>query len=109
MVGGSLTADTPSVQTPLLRLAVSIPVLCVALFGARVANASPGLPPVAADSAPVDTTRHPGVADTVTMLPPVRVDSDRPKAPDRESATTVRLERSRLVRFQPSTTADALL
>jgi hemoglobin/transferrin/lactoferrin receptor protein len=109
MVGGSLTSDTSSVQTPLLRLAVSIPVLCVALFGARVVDASPGLPPVAADSAPVDTTRHPGVADTVTMLPPVRVDSDRTKGPDRESATTVRLDRSRLVRFQPSTTAEALL
>jgi len=36
MVCAAPTPDTPSVQPPLLRLAVSIPVLCVALFGARV-------------------------------------------------------------------------
>jgi len=109
MVCAAPTPDTPSVQPPLLRLAVSIPVLCVALFGARVVDASPGLPPVAADSAGADSTRHRGVADTVTVLPPVHVDSDRPQGGEREAATTVRLERAKLARFQPSTTADALL
>jgi len=87
---------------------VSIPATCAALLGARVGNASPGLPPVAADSAKVET-RRPGVADTVTALPPVRVDAERQPPTTRESATTVRLERSGLARFQPSTTADALL
>src|SRR5205823_7555786 len=37
------------------------------------------------------------------------VDSDRPQGGEREAATTVRLERAKLARFQPSTTADALL
>jgi hemoglobin/transferrin/lactoferrin receptor protein len=50
-----------------------------------------------------------GVADTVSVLPPVRVDADRSPLPERSSATTVRLSRASLVRFQPSTTADALL
>jgi hemoglobin/transferrin/lactoferrin receptor protein len=59
--------------------------------------------------APADTTRKLGMADTVTVLPTVRVDADRKPASDRASATTVRMERASLVRFQPSTTADALL
>ena len=83
--------------------------MCAALVGARVGKASPGLPPVAADSAGIDSTLRLGVADTVTTLPPVRVDADRPPGTTREAATTVRFERSKLVRFQPSTTADALL
>jgi outer membrane cobalamin receptor len=50
-----------------------------------------------------------GMADTVTILPPVRVDADRLDPDDRPSATNVRMDRSQLARFQPSTTADALL
>src|SRR5262245_3355901 len=42
-----------------------------------------------------------GVADTVSVLPPVRVDADRSPLPERASATTVRLSRASLVRFQP--------
>jgi len=59
-----------------------------------------------------DSTAAPrklGVADTVSVLPPVRVDADRSPLPERSSATTVRLSRASLVRFLPSTTADALL
>jgi len=98
-------------------------IIAAALFGAKVVHASPGLPLVAADSAgadstrpasaPVptttDTTRHLGVADTVTFLPPVRVDADRAAESARSSATTVRLDRARIARFQPATVSDALL
>ncbi len=68
-------------------------------------------PPVASppESTRADSTATLGVADTVTVLAPVRVDADRPGHPERASATTARLERSDLVRFQPSTAGDALL
>ncbi len=56
-----------------------------------------------------DSTRKLGMADTVTMLKPLIVDADRSLTPGRASATTVRMDRASLVRFQPSTTADALL
>ena len=98
-------------------------------MGANSAFASPALRSVAADSAradsaqedsaqaasaqvertAADSTRRLGMADTVTVLPPVHVDADHARTPDRVSATTVRLDRAALVRFQPSTTADALL
>ena len=111
-------------RTSHLRLAACTPaILAAALFGAKVVYASPGLPLVAADSAeadsarpvaePVrtnaDTTRHLGVADTVTALPPVHVDSDRATQSTRSSATTVHLDRAKIVRFQPATVSDALL
>ena len=111
-------------RTPLLRLAVFAPAIVVtALFGAKVVFASPGLTLVAADSAgadttqpapapavtPVDSTRHLGVADTVTALPPVHVDADRTQQSDRSAATTVRLDRGKIARFQPATVSDALL
>jgi len=101
---------------------VCIPaILAAALSGAKVVHASPGLALVAADSAgadstrpvPVstqaDTTRHLGVADTVTTLPPVRVDSDRAPQSTRSSATSVHLDRAKIARFQPATVSDALL
>jgi outer membrane receptor for ferrienterochelin and colicins len=49
-----------------------------------------------------------GVADTVTMLPPVHVRQTRSSGAERSTATTVRLERSGVVRFQPSNVNDAL-
>jgi hemoglobin/transferrin/lactoferrin receptor protein len=58
---------------------------------------------------PVDSTRHAGVADTVTALPPVREDADRAPQSTRSSATTVHLDRAKVVRFQPATVSDALL
>lgn len=64
--------------------------------------------PVHAQSTPEESPRK-GVADTVTVLPTVRVDSDRSKLPERASSTTVRLERGKLARFLPMTTADAML
>ena len=111
-----------------------VPALAAAaLFGAKVVQASPGLPLVAADSAgadtsrpapPVtppdttrpapalaspDTTRRLGVADTVTIIPPVHVEADRTQQSTRSSATTVRIDRAQIVRFQPATVSDALL
>ena len=97
--------------------AVIVPVLAV-LLGANWAFASPALPSGAdsaqagsarAEGTSADSTRKLGVADTVTVLPPVHVDAEHAQAPDRASATTVRMDRAALVRFQPSTTADALL
>jgi hemoglobin/transferrin/lactoferrin receptor protein len=115
-------------------LAVLIPAFAAALFGAKVVNASPGLPLVAADSAGADTTRPAqvpavspvdstrqvstpdtvtthrlGVADTITTLPPVHVEGDRENPNARSSATSVHLDRGTIARFQPMTVADALL
>lgn len=50
-----------------------------------------------------------GVADTVTVLPPVIVETARPHEPVRETATMTRLDRGRIARFQPLRVADALL
>ena len=59
---------------------------------------------------PISIPRHHlGMADTVTVLPPVRVDADRPRGGERNSATFHRLERSDLIRFQPSNASEALL
>gem|GEM_PF-3400078 len=109
--------------SPLVRRAVCSLAFAAALLGAKVVHASPGHPPVAADSAGADSTRpaivpsvpvadstkHLGVADTVTVLPPVRVDSDHIEPGTRSSATTVRLDRAKIARFQPATVSDALL
>ena len=56
-----------------------------------------------------DTTRRLGVADTVTIIPPVHVEADRTQQSTRSSATTVRIDRAQIVRFQPATVSDALL
>src|SRR5436309_10960647 len=74
-------------------------------------------PPARADSvpspAPADSLRsaaprRPGVADTVTVLPPVHVRDRRSQLPERSTATSIRLERSGVVRFLPGTVGDAL-
>jgi hemoglobin/transferrin/lactoferrin receptor protein len=59
---------------------------------------------------PITIPRHHlGVADTVTVLPALRVEADRPRGPERTAATRTRLDRSDLVRFQPSNVSEALL
>ena len=55
-----------------------------------------------------DSTHVRGVADSVTVLKPIDVFGQRATAPERTTGTSVRLDRSKLVRFQPSTTGDAL-
>ena len=76
---------------------------------------------VAADSSTIDTTLTPrtverapaplprGIADTVTVLPPVIVGADRRLVPERTTATEVRLNRGAINRFLPATPGDALL
>ena len=59
----------------------------------------------AADSA---ARGHRGVADTVTVLPPVQVRDRRGELTERRTATTVRVDRAGVVRFLPSTVGDAL-
>jgi outer membrane receptor protein involved in Fe transport len=50
-----------------------------------------------------------GVADTVTVLPPVQVVGSRGLVPDRVTATRVRLDRAKLMSFLPNNAADALV
>lgn len=78
-------------------------------IGASAASFAQIAADTAAVATPADSTRKLGMADTVTILKPVHVDADRSLTPDRASATSVRIDRSNIVRFQPSTTADALL
>uniref|UniRef100_A0A832I049 TonB-dependent receptor n=1 Tax=Eiseniibacteriota bacterium TaxID=2212470 RepID=A0A832I049_UNCEI len=61
----------------------------------------------AADSAAAPKAR--GVADTVTVLPEVRIDAQRTLDAGRATTTTVRLDRARLARFLPGTASDAIL
>jgi outer membrane receptor protein involved in Fe transport len=49
------------------------------------------------------------VADTVTVLPGIKVESDRAKASERVTATTVRADRGKLMRFLPANAGDALV
>jgi hemoglobin/transferrin/lactoferrin receptor protein len=49
-----------------------------------------------------------GMADTVTVLPPVLVPGSRTAGGDRETATRVRLDRGAANRFLPQTVGDAL-
>ena len=95
-----------AVRTPafVFGLATST-ALCATLALTSVTHAS-SFPSIAADSAAivrVDSTHARGMADTVTILKPIVIDADRSLTPGRASATTVRLDRASLVRFQPST------
>jgi len=63
-------------------------------------------PPGAGPLAPARVPR--GVADSVTVLPPVLIDDSRVKT-QRSTATTERLTRSMITRFLPATTGDALI
>ena len=67
--------------------------------------APPALP--RSEAAPRNTAQR-GVADTVTLLQPVHVHQARSDGPERSTATTMRLERSGVVRFLPSNVNDAL-
>src|SRR5690349_11211406 len=75
---------------------------------ATAAAPPPATPAPAAPALPPRAGAQRGVADTVTMLPPVHVRQTRDLGPERSTATTVRLERSGVVRFQPATVNDAL-
>jgi outer membrane cobalamin receptor len=83
------------------------------LVAAAAISAASLISPAAAraGSAPdtVSLRRERGVADTVTVLPEVRIESQRTLDADRATTTTVKLERSKLTRFQPLTASDALV
>jgi outer membrane cobalamin receptor len=63
-------------------------------------------PPVSDTLAPRRTQR---MADTVTVLPPVRVEAPRVLDAGRTTTTSVRLDRSKVVKFLPQTASDALI
>jgi hemoglobin/transferrin/lactoferrin receptor protein len=86
---------TAAVRTPAIHLAA----IALLAMGAAVAGAVPAR----------EGAKAPGVADTVTVLKTFTVEGERSLTADRHAATSVRMDRSRLARFQPSTTADALL
>ena len=92
-----------SFVTPAARAAAAV--VCAAAL-ASPATATP-FGPDSAGWSPVAPGR--GVADTVTVLPPVNVGGVRSVAPDRTTATGVRLGRSTLMRFLPVNAADALV
>lgn len=80
------------------------------------AIADPALPesalpePALPEPAPPDSAARPaGVADTVTTLPPFRVDAPRTTDPAREAATIVQFDSLRIRRFNPRTVGDVLL
>lgn len=78
----------------------------VGTLGAGEAHAAESLP---ATSAPDTARKALRMQDTVTVLKPIVVEGQRSLTPDRSSATTVRLDRGRVNRFLPSTTADVLV
>lgn len=84
-------------------------VTTIALLGAAAAMFSPAAARAggAPDSASVPRPR--GVADTVTVLPEVRIEGERTLDADRATTTTVKLDRSKLVKFMPATVSDAIL
>ncbi len=81
----------------------------VSTFAILLVNGPSAAPAHAQAASAPDSLGTRGMADTVTTLPTVRVDADRREEPTRSSATTVRIERAKLVRFQPSTAADAVV
>jgi outer membrane cobalamin receptor len=74
--------------------------------GTRLALAMFSAIPVLA--LPAGSALAAGMADTVTVLPPVIIRSTRPLDAERQTTTTVRLDRNRLGRFVPATANDAL-
>ena len=90
-------------------MSASLCAILVLPLAAKAASFSLIAADTLSNTARSDSTHKLGMADTVTILQPVHVDADRSLTPDRTSATTVRIDRSNIVRFQPSTTSDALL
>src|SRR5262245_48094974 len=88
----------------LLHATAGAPADTVATRSARADSAS-----AAAAAEPVQNTTKESVTDSVTVLPPVKVEGDRVAEEGRRTATKVRLSRGQLLRFLPSTTGEALL
>jgi outer membrane receptor protein involved in Fe transport len=102
----SLTAQAPRDTLVAVPPAAAPPPAPQAL--PDVAPAAAGAPALPAPPVTPVSAGARGVADTVTLLPPVQVRQTRSATPERSTATTVRLERSGIVRFLPSNVNDAL-
>ena len=87
----------------------SLAVVAIVLLAAAPRLTSAADPDSASVASRPDSLHARGVADTVTVLKPIEVHGVRPSVTDRPSSTTVRLDRSRLVRFAPSTVSDAFV
>jgi len=85
-------------------LALAPPARAQAIPDSAVA---PALAPRSVERAPAPMPR--GIADTVTVLPPVNVGGERPLVPGRSTATQVHMSRGEINRFRPATAGDALL
>src|SRR5262245_35292471 len=129
----SLPAPQVLQRGRLVALALPLVAAVLVQFGTTATCAAQALvdttgtpAPVAADSTAVvaDSTgsalaprvvtplppRMLSITDTVTVLPPISVHGERRgRAPDRQTATSVRLDRAGVTRFLPTTSADALL
>ncbi len=94
-----------------LRTATFVVLLAAVLGPARPAPAAeePVPVPVPPSAAPDSLPKPRGMQDTVTVLKPVLVSGTRSSIPERSSATTVRLDRGRVNRYLPATTADVLV
>ncbi len=69
--------------------------------------AAPAPAPRSIERTPATMPR--GIADTVTVLPPVNVGGERTLVPGRSTATEGHLSRGEINRFRPATAGDALL
>ncbi len=81
------------------------------VVGGLIFAAATWAPAVLADQStqPVQPQQPLRMQDTVTVLKPVTVQGDRGAATGRTSGTTVRMDRSKLVRFAPATVSDAVV
>ena len=134
MVAACAPADSASMSIRLTRVLLCAALLCIAAK-AHANSDAPGdslarvparpdslaTPPTPADSLATPSTPADSLAgalanphgrtmqDSVTVLPPVRVEGERVTEDTRSTATTVKLTRGNLVRFLPATAGDALL
>jgi outer membrane receptor for ferrienterochelin and colicins len=91
MVRPDAATDIPDMGFPAIPMAVRATMLAAVVL-----------------MAPATGVHAAGVADTVTVLPPVDINGQRPDTATRTTATQVKLNRGALNRFQPSTSGDAI-
>jgi hemoglobin/transferrin/lactoferrin receptor protein len=86
--------------------ALRLGIATLAWIVAARAGYAQGLP----DGSMPDTTGAPRrMVDTVTVLPPIRVDEGRVTPPSRSTATQVTMTRGAIVRFLPANAGEALV
>lgn len=107
----ALATNASAEHAPALPDSVPAPADSVAAASASADSMAAEVVSVLPDSArPVRLDSAPRrMADTVTVLPPVRIDDHRDTGGDRGSATTVRMSRGGITRFLPPTVGEAVL